>query len=112
MAYQIYFTGHFRNLLKPYLKKYRHIREDVVSALRSFDKRQAASLGAQTYKVRVHSQDIPRGKSHAFRMIVLVIELDSIISPVVLYFKGDQESIDKENVIYHALLVKKELALL
>lgn len=109
MAYHYHLTDHFKKQLKQYAKKYLHIIEDVEGALAGFDKRKAAPLGVKMYKVRVKSRDISRGKSHAFRLIVLVYEFKNLISPLVIYFKGDRGDIDKEDLFYHAAIVRKEL---
>jgi hypothetical protein len=109
MQYQIYVTEHFKKQLKPYTKKYRRLGEDINSALKVFNKMSAISLGAQTYKMRVHSSDIQRGRSHAFRMIILFVETDNIIAPVTLYFKGDQATIKRKEIAYHAKIVKAEI---
>ncbi|MDP3995068.1 MAG: hypothetical protein Q8P78_00450 [bacterium] len=109
MEYQIFFAEHFKKQLKPYLKKYRRLQEDIIHTLGMFNKSSAVYLGAQTYKIRVRASDISKGKSHAFRMIVLVVEIDDIIAPVVLYFKGDRASITKKEIALHAKIVDSEI---
>lgn len=112
MAYKIYFAEHFKKQIKPYEKKYRNIHDDVVIALEAFDKRQAESLGGKTYKIRIRSSDIPRGKSNAFRMVISFIEIDGIIIPLVIYFKGDRDSVSQEEILYHKNIIEKELGIL
>lgn len=109
MDYQIFFAEHFKKQLKPYVRKYRRLQKDIVSALEKFDKSREISLGSQTYKTRVKSSDISKGKSHAFRMIILVVEIDNIIAPVVIYFKGDRASISKKEIARHANIVNNEI---
>lgn len=109
MNYQIFFAEHFKKQLKSYAKKYRRLQEDVISALETFEKSSAAYLGSQTYKIRVRARDISKGKSHAFRMIILVVEIDNIIAPVVIYFKGDRASIEREEIARHAKIVREEI---
>lgn len=112
MGYEIFFAVHFKKQLKLYRKKYRNIAKDVISALKKFDKKQAQFLGAQAYKIRVHSSDIAQGKSHAFRMIILALEIDNILAPIIIYFKGDKTNVDKEEILYHKNIIEKELGIL
>lgn len=109
MLYRYHFTDHFRKQVRKHSKKYRGLKQDIRDALTEFDKRRSEPLGASLYKVRVKSRDIPRGKSHAFRMIILAYEFKTFITPVVIYFKGDKANIDKEELFYHLAIVKKEL---
>ncbi len=109
MNYQYYFGHHFQKQLKPYLKKYRSLAKDIRFALKTFDPRLSIWLGGRAYKIRVKSQDISRGKSHAFRMIVLLIELNNILAPVTLYFKGNRENITNKEIAYHTSMVEHEL---
>lgn len=74
MVYKIYFAEYFKKQIKLYQKKYRNINNDVAMALEAFDKRQAESLGGKTYKMRVRSSDMARGKSSAFRIVISFIE--------------------------------------
>jgi len=109
MDYEIFFAEHFKKQLKVYRKKYRNIAKDVIRALRGFDKKQAQFLGAQAYKMRVHSSDVARGKSHSFRLIILVLEIENTLAPIVIYFKGDRDSISKEEILVHAENVRNEV---
>jgi len=109
MPYRYHLTDHFKQQVKKHSKKFRGIKQDVRDSLIEFDKNRAESIGASMYKVRVKSRDIPKGKSHAFRMIVLVYEFKTFIAPVAIYFKGDKENMDKEELFYHLAVVRKEL---
>lgn len=109
MTYSFHIAQHFKKQLKPYLKKYRHLLDDLINVLKNFDRRQASSLGANTYKIRIPSSDLPKGKSHAFRTIVLLIEEDHLITPLVIYFKGDRDNISRKEIRYHAEIIRKEL---
>ncbi|OGY92492.1 MAG: hypothetical protein A3H70_04585 [Candidatus Komeilibacteria bacterium RIFCSPLOWO2_02_FULL_48_11] len=108
MDYEIFFAQHFKKQLESYRRKYRNIAKDVIDALKKFDKKQAQFLGAQAYKMRVRSSDIARGKSHAFRLIILVLEIENTLAPIVIYFKGDRDSISKEEILAHAENVRNE----
>ena len=106
---QFIITEHFKKQLKPLLKKYRSLKGDIIRELYEFDRRRAISLGHGTYKVRVSSSDLRKGKSGGFRVIVLVIEIDTLITPLTIYFKGDREDISKEEIMFHAAIIQKEI---
>ena len=107
--YQYWLPKHFLRQLKPRVKKYRRLKEDITNLLESFDKRQHTSLGNDTYKVRLKSSDIQRGKSKSFRMIIYIAETDKILVPFVIYFKGDREDISVREINFHLTMVLLEL---
>ncbi|MBI5755125.1 hypothetical protein HZA41_02820 [Candidatus Peregrinibacteria bacterium] len=105
-----FISEYFKKQAKPYFKKYRHLLDDVIQALKTFEKRSVISLGANTYKIRIKASDIPKGKSHAFRLIILLIEReDELFIPLVLYFKGDRASITKAEILYHSQCIQREI---
>ena len=107
--YRYYLSDHFKRQIKPYVKKYPSFIGDVIRTLRAFDKRRSIPLGAETYKIRMSVTGLSKGKSGAMRIIVLLVEVEDIIAPLFLYFKGDRESLSKQEVIYHAQAVQREL---
>jgi len=107
--YQFWVSSHFAKQLKPLAKKYRHLKEDIIKTLENFDKRQHTPLGNDTYKIRLKSSDIQRGKSKSFRMIIYVASADNILVPFVIYFKGDREDIGMREINYHLTMVLLEL---
>jgi len=100
---------HFKKQLKRYTKKYRHLKEAVISILENFDKRQHIHLGRNVYKVRLKTKDIARGKSKSFRILVFVIEAEKYLVPICIYFKGDQEDITKKEINDHLEIILFEL---
>ncbi|MDP2630691.1 MAG: type II toxin-antitoxin system RelE/ParE family toxin [Candidatus Uhrbacteria bacterium] len=102
-------TRHFERQCKVLGKRYRSIDDDVKASLRVFRKEDAQYLGAKLYKVRVRSSNIAKGKSGAFRLIVLCIEIRDIIVPVTLYQKSSQESITERELEYHLARIRAEL---
>ena len=96
--YQIIISSHFRKQLKSYAKKYRHLKNEVITVLENFNKRQNVHLGNNVYKIRLKTKDIPKGKNKSFRLIILIIEIEKFIAPIVLYFKGNQENISKKEI--------------
>ncbi len=111
MNYQYHFCNHFKKQIKPYLRKYRSLFNDVIIALNTFDPRLAVRLKDGIYKIRLKSRDIPRGKSHAFRMIILLIIEEGLLVPVMIYFKGDQENVSKKEIAYHLAIIEAEINL-
>ena len=109
MSYRYYISTHFKRQLKPYLKKHRSLLDDVIDVLKTFDPRCHIALGADIYKIRLKSSDVPKGKSKSFRLIVLLITIENLISPVAIYFKGDQETISKREIKYHIDIIRSEL---
>lgn len=107
--YKYFIAEHFKKQLKVYLKKHRSLLGDVIEALKTFQKERAIPLGANTYKLRLASSNIPKGKSHAFRMIILVLELDNLIAPIAIYFKGDRADISKQEIVNHANAIRQEI---
>lgn len=100
---------HFKRQLKRHTKKYRHLKEAVISILDNFDKRQYIHIGHNVYKVRLGTKDIARGKSKSLRMLVFVIEVDKYLVPICIYFKGDREDIAKKEINDHLEIILFEL---
>ncbi|MDP2630922.1 MAG: hypothetical protein Q8P56_05965, partial [Candidatus Uhrbacteria bacterium] len=96
--YHYYISRHFKKLLKPYLRKHRSLLDDIIALLNTFDKRTCVALGAHTYKTRLASRDLSRGKSGSFRMIILLLEVNYIIAPLVIYLKSERPSISQKEI--------------
>lgn len=107
--YQIVILPHFKRQAKPYTKKYRHLKSALITTLEQFRPEQHTPLGNGIYKIRLLSKDIPKGKSKSFRLIVLLIELDNLLVPITLYFKGDQATISKKDLNDHLETIVFEL---
>lgn len=102
-------TKHFENQLNSISKKYRNASRDVLKALETFDKESAQYLGARMYKIRVRSADMNKGKSSGFRLIVLCVEVASLLVPITLYQKSNQENITESELTYHLVHIRAEL---
>jgi len=74
-----------------------------------FDKNNAINLGHHVYKIRLKSSDLRKGKSGGFRLIILLVEIDNLITPVALYFKGSQANISKKEITYHIDVITEEM---
>jgi len=109
MSYKVVILPHFRRQFKLYIRKYKHLKEAVIEVLEQFNKNSHTSLGNNVYKVRVKSDDLRKGKSKAFRLIILLIEKDSFLVPITVYFKGDMENIAKNELKKHLEMILFEL---
>jgi mRNA-degrading endonuclease RelE of RelBE toxin-antitoxin system len=99
---------HFKKQLKQLSKKYRHLKDEIIVTLEAFDKTQHQSLGNNLYKIRVKSKDIKRGKDKSFRLIVFIIEMQSYIVPITIYYKGDRKDISAKEVNDHLEIILLE----
>lgn len=107
--HNVFIATHFKRQLKAYTKKYRSIVDDVTSLLDGFDKRQHVDLGGGFYKARLKNGDMPRGKSKSFRAVIFFVEVEKLVAPVALYFKGDRKDISKKELNDHLEAVLFEL---
>ena len=107
--YKVVISSHFKKQLKPLVKKYRHLKENLESMLTNFNKGAHQALGKNTYKARLKSQDLPRGKNKSFKLIVLVGEQSKLLAPITIYFKGEKENISKKEINYHLTMTILEL---
>ena len=107
--YRIVILPHFKRQVKPYTKKYRHLKDTLIKVLEQFKPEQHSALGNGVYKVQIQSKDIPKGKSKSFRLIVLLVEVNQLLVPITIYFKGDQATITKQELNEQLELVLFEL---
>lgn len=91
----------FKKQLKSLVKKFPSLKSDVIAALHSFHKETSISLGNNNYKIRILSSDLKRGKSKSFRLILHVIEIENLLLPIALYYKGEKGNISKKRIIDH-----------
>lgn len=109
--YQIFLSEYFNRQVKGFLKKDPELFDGLIAALKESKKENGISLGAGAYKIRVGSKSTGKGKSGAYRMIILLIEIQSIIAPLTLYAKSDRTTISRQEIMYHAAMVKREVLL-
>ena len=108
-TYQTIILPAFRKELKPYIKKFRSLKDSIIDLLDNFNHAQHINLGNGIYKIRLKIKEIPKGKSKSFRLIVLIMEIEKYLVPITIYFKGDQEDITKKelNTKLEAVLSEK-----
>jgi mRNA-degrading endonuclease RelE of RelBE toxin-antitoxin system len=107
--YQSLFLPHFLRQLKPLLKKYPSVKEDIKRTLADFDTKLYPHLGRNVYKVRLGVTGLARGKSKSLRLIVLVVEHHSLLAPVTIYFKGDKTNISFKELSDHLEIIEIEI---
>lgn len=107
--YHFWLAPYFQKQLRKLIKKYPHLKEDIFLCLENFEPRFGVALGKHTYKVRLKSRDIPKGKNKAFRLIILVLEMDQLILPITIYFKGDTENMRSHELNYFLQIINREL---
>lgn len=98
---QIFFSEHFKKQLKKLKKKYTHIKDDLLSAIDSFDPRNEITIGRSIYKIRISSSDIQKGKSGGFRSYIYLYMKKDLLLPLCIYPKSKTESITENELKHH-----------
>ena len=106
---QIYLSDHFLRQLKPYLKKFRNLENDLISTLENFRPETVDRFGQKLYKIRLKSQDLPKGKNKSFRIIIFMAEDKMLLTPIALYFKSERHNISEKEMEYHLAMVLSEI---
>ncbi len=106
---QIVFLPYFKRQLKPLVKKHRGLKNSVIEAVDAFDPSRHAHLGSDVYKVRIGTPSLRRGKGESFRLILLVVEVDGLLVPVTIYFKGERQTLTQKELDDHIQHVTLEL---
>ena len=102
---QTYLSDYFLRQLKPYLKKFKNLENDLISALKNFRPETATRLGQKLYKVRLKSGDLPKGKNKSFRIIIFMAGDKTLITPITIYFKSERHNISEKDIEYHLAMV-------
>ena len=107
--YQIVFLPHFKKQLKPFAKKYNNFKEDLLFVLKNFNKEHSQHIGKVMYKIRFKPKSFSKGKSGAFRVILLLVEVEKDIVPVHVYFKGEKSNVKEGELVVHLNKILLEL---
>ena len=107
--YRVYLADHFLRQLKRYVKKYHSLRDDLLVTLEHFHPESAQYLGGKLYKLRLRSHDLSKGKNKSFRLILFLVEINSVIIPVTIYYKGDRSDIQDDEIEYHLSMVLMDI---
>ncbi len=106
--YEILVSNYFSKQLKRLIKKNLKLKENLRSALFSFNKDQAISIGHGVYKLRVSAEH--KGKSRGYRVYVYVVEINKILTPIAIYPKNEKENLSLNETAMHLEMVKNELS--
>ena len=107
--YRVYLADHFLRQLKRYVKKYRSLRDDLLLTLEHFHPETAQYLGAKLYKLRLRSRDLSKGKNKSFRLILFLVEMNNVVIPVTIYYKGDRSDVKEDEIEYHVSMVLMDI---
>jgi mRNA-degrading endonuclease RelE of RelBE toxin-antitoxin system len=86
----------FDNDVKKLAKKYRHIKDDLVLFMASFESEHshAISIHKNIFKARIKNSDKAKGKSGGYRTYYYVLT-DENVTFLIIYDKSERESIDE-----------------
>jgi mRNA-degrading endonuclease RelE of RelBE toxin-antitoxin system len=99
MSFEIVFTDSFYRKLKPLIKKYSSIKQDLTRLRADLQAYPTAgdALGRDCYKVRMRIEAKGKGKSGGARVITCVKVVANRIYLLTIYDKSEQASIpDRE----------------
>lgn len=88
-----YISTIFSKQLRFYRKRFLSIEQSVKNELCGFNPHGSIFLGDDLYKIRFCIPELPKGKSGSFRLIVAYDQVEQLVSPVAIYFKGDYAKI-------------------
>lgn len=105
----IYFAEHFKAQLKRLMKKFPHVKEELLRVLEQIDLSREISIGQNVYKIRIGSTDMKKGKSGGFRSYVYFYRKKNLLAPLCIFAKSTQESISDQQLQYHVDKILEEL---
>lgn len=105
--YRIIITHHFKRQLKPLFKKDRGLKERFIESLKAFDPHHVIPIGNGVFKFRLSAEG--RGKSGGYRVYIFLMAIESILTPLCIYAKSDQESVSTKELAQHLEKVDREL---
>lgn len=93
----------FQRNLKNLKKKFPSVKDDVEKILTELEKGEPLGepiplINAPVYKVRVRNTDIPKGESSGYRLIYKFDEEKRVITPLLIYFKGDKAEVFRKEI--------------
>lgn len=105
--YKIILSEHFRKQLKHLLKKDIHIISSLEKCLGDFEKNCGILIRKNVYKIRLARDN--SGKSSGYRMYLLLLEVDNILSPVCIYRRNEKGVLTSKELQFHIDKVQFEL---
>ncbi len=98
---QILITKYFSQQAKNLKRKFPHLKEDLIKNLKSFIPENEIHIKKSIFKIRIKSQDLNKGKSGGLRSYIYLYRQKSLIIPICIYFKSEQESITEKALDFH-----------
>lgn len=109
-TYRIIVTAYFKETLETFFKKNPTLKEELKKALSTFKNEQEIAIGMGVYKMRLKRQG--KGKSGGYRLYILVVEIEGILTPICIYPKNEKENLNYTELTWHLEKIKEELTLL
>jgi mRNA-degrading endonuclease RelE of RelBE toxin-antitoxin system len=108
MSVEIFISDNFRREAKKYLKKFRSLREELVSFQESLriNPKQGDRITESVFKVRLSSKSKGKGKSGGFRIITYLVEaieaenndLQIIVTLLSIYDKSEISTLSDSEI--------------
>ena len=103
MSYDVQLTETFQKSIKALKKKYPHVKNDLLSQIKTLEKDPSAGdpipgWNTEIWKVRVASSDVKKGKRGGYRLIYFWKPGEIKIYLLVTYFKGEKAEITKKEI--------------
>lgn len=104
MNYELVVLPEFERQVKRLQKKYRHIKEDLLTLQQFLLANRRASdaipgLHGKVFKLRLSSSDLERGKSGGYRVIYYFARSDRNIYLLTIYPKSEKENIRVKEIV-------------
>jgi mRNA-degrading endonuclease RelE of RelBE toxin-antitoxin system len=96
------YASQFKRDLKHLSKKYRHVRDDILSLVKQLQSgetpgNQVRGTGYTVYKTRLRSSDLAKGKSGSYRVIYYIKTPERVIL-VMLYIKTERADVSSSDI--------------
>jgi len=100
MSYNLIVTSTFERDVKPLLKKYKSLTNDLANLFESLEREpaQGIPLGKNCYKIRLNIKSKGKGKSGGARVITYVKIIANRIYLLTIYNKSDKENISEKEL--------------
>lgn len=100
MNYDLVITLNFERDVKPLLRKYKSLKNDLIILFSSLEKEpvQGKPLGKDCFKIRLSITSKGKGKSGSARLITCVKIISGKVYLLTIYDKSEKEDISNEEL--------------
>lgn len=95
---KILITQYFLNQSKRLVKKFPHLKEDLIAKLNSFLPENEIHIGKSVYKIRI-----------GLRSYVYLYRKKELLVPICIYFKSEYEAIGSKELEFHLQRIVEEI---